>query len=250
MGASVDIVIPVLNEEERLPRGIVILHKFLQQEMNDNPWRIIIADNGSTDRTRSVSEMLVQRYSGITYMYIPQRGRGRALRAAWMESTADIVSYMDVDISTSLSHFPRLIRAIDQNGYDVAIGSRHAKGARIQRSFRRDFLSRTYNLIIRAMFLVQFKDAQCGYKALSRRAARSLVPLVKDNHWFFDTEMLIMASKWNYRIREIPVEWVEDANSTVKVFRTVWEDLKGLLRLRFGGIPPMREDPMVESGAG
>ena len=247
MASSVDIVIPVLNEEERLPRGIVILHNFLQQEMTDNPWRIVIADNGSTDKTRSVSEMLVQRYPGVAYLYIPQRGRGRALRAAWMESTADIVSYMDVDISTSLAHFPRLVRAIDR-GYDVAIGSRHVKGARIQRSLRREVLSRGYNLIIRWMFFAPFRDAQCGYKVLSRRAARSLVPMVKDNHWFFDTELLIIASKWNYKIREVPVEWVEDKNSRVKVLSTVWQDIKGLLRLRFGGIPPMREDAVTGRG--
>ncbi len=247
MAASVDIVIPVLNEEERLPRGIVILQNFLQQEMLDNPWRIVIADNGSTDRTRSVSEMLVQRYPGIGYMYIPQRGRGRALRAAWMESMADIVSYMDVDISTSLAHFPRLVRAVER-GYDVAIGSRHVKGARVQRSLRREVLSRGYNLMIRAMFFAPFRDAQCGYKVLSRRAARSLVPMVKDNHWFFDTELLIIASKWNYRIREVPVEWVEDANSRVNVVKTVWEDVKGLLRLRLGGIPPLREDAVPGQG--
>ena len=247
MTASVDIVIPVLNEEERLPRGIVILHNFLQQEMLENPWRIVIADNGSTDRTRSVSEMLVQRYPGIGYMYIPQRGRGRALRAAWMESVADIVSYMDVDISTSLTHFPRLVRAIER-GYDVAIGSRHVKGARVQRSFRREVLSRGYNLMIRGMFLTPFRDAQCGYKVLSRRAARALVPMVKDNHWFFDTELLIIASKWNYRIREVPVEWVEDANSRVNVVKTVWEDVKGLMRLRLGGIPPLREDAVTGKG--
>ena len=219
------------------------MHNFLQQEMTDNPWRIVIADNGSTDRTRSVSEMLVQRYPGVAYLYIPQRGRGRALRSAWMESNADIVSYMDVDISTSLAHFPRLVRAIER-GYDVAIGSRHVKGARVRRSLQREFLSRGYNLLIRSLFMVPFKDAQCGYKVLSRRAARALVPMVKDNHWFFDTELLIIASKWNYRIREVPVEWVEDANSTVKVFSTVWEDLKGLMRLRFGGIPEVREDVM------
>ena len=249
MASSVDIVIPVLNEEERLPRGIVILHNFLQQEMTDNPWRIVIVDNGSTDRTRSVSEMLVQRYPGVGYMYIPQRGRGRALRAAWMESTADIVSYMDVDISTSLAHFPRLVRAIDR-GYEVAIGSRHVKGSKVQRSFLRSVLSRGYNLMIRAMFMAPFRDAQCGYKVLSRRAARALVPMVKDNHWFFDTELLIIASKWGYKIREVPVEWVEDRNSTVNVVKTVWQDVKGLLRLRLGGIPPMREDAATGDSRG
>ena len=236
MASAVDIVIPVLNEEERLPQGIMILSQFLQENLTQNPWRIVIADNGSTDNTRSVSEMLIQKYPGISYVYIPQRGRGRALRATWLDSTADIVSYMDVDLSTNLVHFPRLIRAVEGE-YDIAIGSRHVTGAKVRRSFKRDFLSRAYNLMIRAMFFVSFKDAQCGYKVLSGSASRTLVPLVKDNHWFFDTELLLIAAKRNFRIREIPVEWMEDTNSRVKVISTVWEDIKGLLRLRLGGIP-------------
>ena len=129
MASAIDIVIPVLNEEERLPQGIMILSQFLQENLTQNPWRIVIADNGSTDNTRSVSEMLAQRYPGISYVYIPQRGRGRALKATWLDSTADIVSYMDVDLSTSLVHFPRLIRAVEGE-YDIAIGSRHATGAK------------------------------------------------------------------------------------------------------------------------
>ena len=236
MVPAVDIVIPVLNEEKGLPQSMMILSQFLHDNLSRNPWRIVIADNGSTDNTGSVSEMLAQKYPGISYVYIPQRGRGRALRTAWLESDADIVSYMDVDLSTDLNSFPRLIQAIEE-GYDIAIGSRLSARAKVRRSLKREVISRSYNMMIKSLFFVSFSDAQCGFKAVSRNAAQALVPLVKNNNWFFDTELLIIAAKREFRIREIPVDWVEDPDSRVKVLRTAWEDFKGLMRLRFGSIP-------------
>ena len=235
MSATVDIVIPVYNEERDLPRSTDVLSNFLKDNL-ENPWRIIIADNGSTDDTISVAEMLSSRHSGVSCIHIPQKGRGRALRQVWMESTADIVSYMDVDLSTDLSHFAQLVRSIE-GGSHIAVGSRLSKGSRVNRSLKREFISRAYSSLIRGMFLVPFHDAQCGFKALSRDAARALVPLVKNNNWFFDSELLIIAAIRGFRITEIPVRWEEDPDSRVKVLRTAWEDLKGLSRLRFGGIP-------------
>lgn len=244
MVPAVDIVIPVLNEEKGLPQSMMILSQFLHDNLSRNPWRIVIADNGSTDNTGSVSEMLAQKYPGISYVYIPQRGRGRALRTAWLESDADIVSYMDVDLSTDLNSFPRLIQAIEE-GYDIAIGSRLSARAKVRRSLKREVISRSYNMMIKSLFFVSFSDAQCGFKAVSRNAAQALVPLVKNNNWFFDTELLIIASKRGFRIREIPVDWVEDPDSRVKVLRTAWEDFKGLMRLRFGGIPSVPANVMA-----
>ena len=232
---TVDIVIPVYNEEKDLPRSIDILTRHLREKV-ENPWRIIIADNGSTDSTMSVAEMLSNRYTGVTCVHIPQKGRGRALRQVWLECTADIVCYMDVDLSTDLNHFSELIYAVEE-GSHVAIGSRLSKGSKVKRSLKREFISRAYSTLIRAMFFTPFHDAQCGFKALSRNAARSLVPLVKDNGWFFDSELLIIASRRGYRIKEIPVHWEDDPDSRVRIIRTAWGDIKGLLRLRFGGIP-------------
>ena len=193
MSATVDIVIPVYNEEKDLPRSIDILTKFLRDNL-ENPWRIIIADNASTDSTFSNAEMLSNKYSGVTCVHIPQKGRGRALRHVWLESTADIVSYMDVDLSTDLSHFPQMVKAIEE-GSHIAIGSRLIKGARVKRSLQREFISRSYSTLIRVMFFTPFRDAQCGFKALSRSTAKALVPLVKNNNWFFDSELLIIAAK-------------------------------------------------------
>lgn len=229
---EVDVVIPVYNEERDLPKNIPILHAFLSSPAFPHEWRIVIADNASTDRTPEASRALTQELSSVAYKRIPQKGRGRALKAAWGESTADIVSYMDVDLSTDLRHFPALIQAITERGCDIATGSRLARGARIRRSLQREVLSRGYVLLIRGMFLTSLSDAQCGFKALRREAAQKLLPRIKDNNWFFDTELLILAEKMGLRVGEVPVRWTEDPDTRVQIGKTVAEDLRGLWRLR------------------
>ena len=237
MSTSVDIIIPVYNEEQALPGSIEILQEYLAENLS-NSWRIVIADNASTDGTRAVSESLCERYPGVHYIYLPQKGRGRALRTAWLDSDADIVSYMDVDLSTDIRHLPELLEPLE-SGYDVAIGSRLSRKSNVTRDLKREFVSRTYNLIIRAMFFTGFPDAQCGFKAMTRSAADAIVPRIQNNNWFFDTEMLIIAAKRGYRIKVVPVIWRDDPTSTVNVVKTAAEDLKGLLRLRFGGVPKL-----------
>ena len=192
----------------------------------------MIADNGSTDKTLAVAQALSQQYSHVTYVHLDLKGRGRALRKAWLESKADVVAYMDVDLSTKLTAFPPLIKALDE-GYGVAIGSRLVRGSRVKRGFKREITSRTYNLLIKLMFCPGFHDAQCGFKAVKRDVVQEIVPFIKDQAWFFDTELLLLAQKKGYRIKEVPVEWVDDAGTTVKVAKTAWEDVKGLFRVRF-----------------
>ena len=237
MKKTLDVVIPVLNEERALANSVNALAAFLSNNLNDYEWAVVVADNGSTDATPSICQSLSEQDSRVRHVRLEQKGRGRALKQAWAESDADIVAYMDVDLSTDLSALPQTIAAVDDEGYDIAIGSRLTRGARvIGRSFKRELISRSYSLIFRAMFLAGFQDAQCGFKAVSRRAADDVAPLVVDNGWFFDTEMLLIAEKNGYRIKEIPVKWTDDPDSRVKIISTAWEDIKGLLRLRFGGL--------------
>ena len=235
MAATVDITIPVYNEEDVLPRTITRLTEFLDGNLS-NPWHVTIADNASTDSTQAVSEMLARQHPGINYLRIPQKGRGRALRTAWLDSVADIVSYMDADLSTDLSHFPQLIAALE-SGSHIAVGSRLSKDSQVSRGFKREFISRGYNLLINSMFFTGLPDAQCGFKALTRATAEAIVPSIKNNNWFFDTEMLVIAAKRGFNIASVPVKWTDDPTSTVNVVSTAQEDLKGLLRLRFGGVP-------------
>jgi glycosyltransferase involved in cell wall biosynthesis len=229
--SSVDVVIPVYNEEAVLARSVATLRDYLGGSVSF-PWRIVIADNGSIDGTLEVAKRLAEQYGDVEYIQLEQKGRGRALRKAWLESDADIVSYMDVDLSTGLDAFPELIRSLEE-GYDIAIGSRLMKESRITRSLKREITSRGYNLMIKALFRVSFTDAQCGFKAVKREAVQVLVPLIKDQAWFFDTELLLLAGLKGYRIKDIPVEWVEDTDTRVRVASTAWEDIKGLLRVRF-----------------
>ncbi len=236
MTASVDIVIPVYNEEHVLERSISTLRDSLAEHLTHS-WRVLIADNASTDGTLAVAQELVGRYDDVDFLHLPEKGRGRALRAAWLSSEADVVSYMDVDLSTGLEAFPSLVAAILEEGYDVAIGTRLGSGSQTNRSPRRELISRTYNLLIKAVFFTSFSDAQCGFKAVSRQAARELVPRIENQEWFFDTELLLLADKGGYRIKEVPVRWVEDPDTRVRIASTVAEDLRGLLRMRLKRIP-------------
>ena len=235
---SLDIVIPVLNEERALPQSIPVLHAHLTANFTEYDWRIVIADNGSEDATPEVSRQLSYQFPGVSPFRLEQRGRGLALRTAWLASEADIVGYMDVDLSTDLAALYPMVNAVAAQDCDIAIGSRLIKGARVERRpLKREITSRGYSFLFRSMFLTGFRDAQCGFKALSRRAVDELVPLIKNNRWFFDTELLLLAEANGFRIREIPVHWTDDPDTRVKILGTAIEDVKGLLRLRFGGIP-------------
>ena len=237
MAESLEIVLPVLNEERSLRASTTRLHDFLAANMGDREWRILIADNGSTDSTPDVAAQLVRDQNRVGYLRLEQRGRGRALKRAWLESRAEILAYMDIDLSTELEATVRLVDSIASGEYDLAIGSRLKAGAVvIGRSPLREFISRGYSLLFRTMFFTGFRDAQCGFKAISRQAARDLLPLVQDTTWFFDTELLLLAEKNSYTIDEVPVRWTDDPDSRVRIVRTAWGDLKGLLRLRFGGL--------------
>ena len=230
---TVDIVVPVYNEERVLRRNIETLRAFLIETAFPYRWRIVIADNASRDRTLEVARQLAAEYPEVAVLHLDQKGRGRALRAAWLGSDADVVCYMDVDLSTNLRALEPLIRAVAEEDYDLAIGSRLMPASRTTRSLKREVISRAYNLLIKLMFFNRFSDAQCGFKALSRRAVRALVPLVRDESWFFDSELLLLAEHFGYKIKEIPVEWVEDLDSRVNIVKTAWDDVLGLIRVRW-----------------
>ncbi len=237
---SIDIIIPVYNEEEALPQCIATLSAFVRRDMSGSDWQIIVADNGSTDSTREVAEKLSSEQERVSLLHLEQKGRGRALFKAWTDSKADVMCYMDVDLSTRLDALPALIGSIEY-GFDVAIGTRLAKGSRVEkRSFKREFISRSYNRLIKCMFRTRFSDAQCGFKAINQKASNELIPLIKDKEWFFDSELLILTEKNGYKLKEVPVHWVDDPDTRVRVFSTAWADFKGLLRLRFGGVPKPR----------
>jgi hypothetical protein len=228
--ASVDIVIPVLNEERALPGCVRTLAAYLDAGF-PLPWRITIVDNGSTDGTWRVATALAGELEQVHARRLDIRGRGAALRAAWQESPADVVAYMDVDLSTDLDALFPLVAAVAGGHSELAVGTRLAPGARTRRSLRREVVSRGYNALLRHGFGVRFSDAQCGFKAARTDVVRPLMRKVEDDSWFFDTELLLLAEHNGLRVHEVPVDWIEDADSRVKVVRTAVDDLKGLARV-------------------
>jgi glycosyltransferase involved in cell wall biosynthesis len=229
---NVDLVIPVYNEERVLAESVARLRAWCGASL-PYQWRIVVADNASTDGTLAVAQKLAaEDADGVGYIHLDQKGRGRALRRAWLESTADAMCYMDVDLSTELDAVRPLLAAVCEEGYDVAYGSRLARDADIERSWRREINSRGYNALIKMLFWTRFSDAQCGFKAVTRAAAQALIPHVRNNEWFFDTELLILAEKSGYRLKEVPVRWVEDRDTRVKFPQDIVSMGSQLLRLR------------------
>jgi glycosyltransferase involved in cell wall biosynthesis len=229
--AKVDVVLPVYNEEHVLERSVRTLHMFLTDSLA-HEWRILIADNGSTDGTQAVAQRLATDLENVDVMHIPEAGRGRALSKAWLSSDADVLSYMDIDLSTDLSAFPKLVSAVADEGFDVAAGTRLGSGTETTRSLKREVLSRGFVLMINTVMGTRLRDTQCGFKAIGRDCARALLPLVQDTGWFWDTELLLLAAKGGWRVTFVPVRWLEDRDSRVKIASTVSKDVSGLLRMR------------------
>ena len=227
----VEIVVPVKNEENDLGPNIRRLREFLDTAF-PFPAEVCIADNGSTDATYEIGALLSAELPGVRIVRLEQSGRGRALKKVWSESTADVLAYMDVDLSTNLNALLPLVAPLFAGHSDVAIGTRLSNGSRVVRRPKREFISRSYNLLLRATLSAHFSDAQCGFKAIRADVAHQLLPLVEDNSWFFDTELLVLAEKAGLRIHEVPVDWVDDLDSRVAIAKTVGEDLRGIARLR------------------
>jgi len=232
----IDIVIPVYNEERDLGPSVRRLHDYLGSDF-PFPAVITIADNASRDGTLAVAQGLANELTRVRVIHLDKKGRGRALRAAWLQSDARVVAYMDVDLSTDLKALLPLVAPLLSGHSDIAIGSRLARGSRVRRGLKREFISRCYMLVLRLALGAHFTDAQCGFKAVRTSVAKQLLPMVKDEAWFFDTELLILAQRAGMRIHEVPVDWTDDPDSRVAIMRTSIEDLRGVLRLRFGARP-------------
>ncbi|WP_436757292.1 glycosyltransferase [Streptosporangium sp. V21-05] len=226
----VEIVVPVHNEQRVLGESVRRLHAYLTRTFPYG-FRITIADNASTDATWRIATALAHELSHVRALRLEAKGRGRALRRAWSESDADVVGYMDVDLSTDLDAFLPLVAPLLSGHSDLAIGTRLSRGSNVVRGPKREFVSRTYNLLLRSAMGARFSDAQCGFKAVRTEIAQALLPAVEDEEWFFDTELLLLAERHGLRIHEVPVDWVDDPDSRVDIVRTAVDDLRGMARV-------------------
>jgi glycosyltransferase involved in cell wall biosynthesis len=239
-----DVVIPVFNEQAALRTSVLRLHRYLTAVF-PLPWRITIADNASTDETLAVATKVAAELAAVRVIHLSEKGRGRALLTAWSGNDADVLAYMDVDLSTDLAGLLPLVAPLISGHSDVAIGTRLANGSRVIRGPKREVISRVYNAILHGTLGTRFSDAQCGFKAIRRDRADQLLPQIEDRAWFFDTELLVLAERSGLRIHEVPVDWIDDPDSRVDIISTAIADLRGIARLsrpvvsqavRFAGI--------------
>jgi glycosyltransferase involved in cell wall biosynthesis len=225
--------IPVYNEEQQLEASVLRCLEWVASDpVPGLTWRLAIIDNGSTDRTWSIATDLAGRFEAVRAVRLNRKGRGAALKHAWTELPADLLMYMDVDLSTDLACISGLMGPLIRGAADIAIGTRLHRESRVVRGWRREVISRCYNSLIQLLFRAGFSDAQCGFKAITASAAAKLVPQIEDNEWFFDTELLLVAERLGFRIFELPVRWTDDPDSRVKIIETAWKDLRGLYRLK------------------
>jgi len=250
---QVDIVVPVRNEERDLAPSVRRLAGYLRDSFPFTA-RITVADNGSTDGTWAIASRLARELPEVRAVRMEQPGRGRALRAIWSQSDAEVLAYMDVDLSTDLNALLPLVAPLLSGHSDLAIGTRLARGSRVIRGPKRELISRGYNLLLRTLMGARFSDAQCGFKAIRRDQARALLPLTKDTGWFFDTELLLLAERAGLRIHEIPVDWIDDLDSRVDIIATALADLRGMARLGAGfargtiAVPQLRGPALARGG--
>ena len=227
----VELVVPIYNEQATLEASIRRLHSFAAAELW-MPWRITIADNASTDKSPEIGRRLAGELDAVHYLRLDRKGRGLALRQSWSRSPASVVVYMDADLSTDLAALAPLMAPLLSGHSAVAIGSRLARGAVVTRGTKRELISRCYNLILRTALRARFSDAQCGFKAIRTDVACQLLPLVSDDSWFFDTELLVLAERAGLRVYEVPVDWTDDPQSSVDITATALADLRGVARMR------------------
>lgn len=226
----IDVAVPVFDEEEVLEQSITRLHGYLSREFPFS-WRITIIDNASTDATPRIAAALAGRLPGVRWIRLAEKGRGRALRTTWSDSDATVVAYTDVDLSTDLGALLPLVAPLVSGHSDIAIGCRLAPSSSVARGPKREIVSRGYNLLVRALTATRVRDLQCGFKAVRADVARHLVPAVRDDAWFFDTELLLLAERNGLRIHEVPVDWIDDSDSRVAIADTAWRDLCGTVRM-------------------
>lgn len=235
-----DVTIPVFNEERDLEECLRRLHAHLRDTF-PHSFRITVADNASTDGTLKIAERLAREFPEVTVVHLDEKGRGNALRKVWLASPSPVLAYMDVDLSTDLAALPPLLAPLISGHSDLAIGTRLTRNSRVVRGPKREFISRGYNLMLHSLMAARFSDAQCGFKAIRADVAQQILPYTVDNSWFFDTELLVLSERCGLRVHEVPVDWIDDPDSSVDVVRTALADVRGMARLTrdlvYGRIP-------------
>ncbi|WP_336336922.1 flippase-like domain-containing protein [Haloarcula brevis] len=220
---EVSVVLPAYNEEDTIERTVSTTVGTLASFLPEDAFEVIVAEDGCSDRTPEIAARLAAEDSRVRHVHSDQRrGRGGALEYAFERADGDTLVYFDTDLATDMSHLQELVDAVRVDGYDVATGSRWLPENRADRPAKRGVPSFGYNTLVRTLLRSDLRDHQCGFKAFDRGALETLLPLVQDDHWFWDTELLVKAQRNGYRVKEFPVNWTPKGDSKVDIVRDVF----------------------------
>ncbi len=231
------ICLPIRNEEEIIKKNVEVLIDFLEINKWDFYWNIILTINGSNDNSINIAKELSEKYNKINYLEIKEGGKGGAVKHCFdNDNDHDILMYMDVDLATSLDNLNDLIEPIIKENYDFVLGSRSLKASKVKRGLFRDTLSCLYIKLSKLFLNHKIKDLQCGFKAIEKEAYNTIRPYLKNNQWFFDTEWVTLALFFKLKIKEVPVDWMDNRykkrKSTIKAFSVSWQFIINLVKLK------------------
>lgn len=233
---SLEITLPVLNEEQTLAQQVDVIVNHIEQNIpEDFSVKVVIADNGSTDKTPEIAQELVQKYTDrVKHIRLDKKGVGLALKTSWLQSEADIVGYFDLDLATDLAHLKETLDCLFQDDADLVYGTRlHQKSVVVGRTLKRGFVSRAFNLILKLYLNVSFSDGMCGFKFLKRARLKELMEAgAESDGWFFSTELLVTAEWLRMKVVELPVKWTDDPDSRVKIIPLTLQYLKAMKSLK------------------
>jgi hypothetical protein len=219
---ELSVVLPAHNEASKLEAAVrqtkEVVAALMSSSSSTLTYEILVAEDGSTDGTAELARGLAAEDPAVRHIHSDERlGRGKALNRAFKSARGDILMYMDVDLSTDLSYVKPLINAIREEQYDFATGSRLLKGSDVKRSLKRRIMSKTFNFLVRLFLRSKLQDHQCGFKSFRKAALMQILDEIEDEHWFWDTELLVRAQRNGYRVKELPVMWADKGGAGTKV---------------------------------
>ena len=228
------VIIPAYNEETRIAGSLEKISVYLEQQ--SYAYEIIIVDDGSTDHTVSLVKDILKRIAahGTIIQNGVNRGKGYSVRQGVLRSRGKYVLFSDADLSTPIEELEKLLYSLEQ-GYDIAIGSRGLSGSniRLHQVWYRERMGKMFNWIAHMLMLTEFSDTQCGFKCFCGDVARMLFIRQKIHHFSFDVEILFLATRYGYKIKEVPIQWINEPNSRVNVLYDSSRMLKDLLKIRY-----------------
>jgi len=222
-GVEVSVVLPAYNEADTIEETVTITLDSLAAFLPAGSFEVIVAEDGCADRTPEIATRMAETDDRVRHVHSDERlGRGGALERAFRAADGETLVYFDTDLATDMKHLEELVERVRSGDADVATGSRWVPGREADRPAKRGIPSRGFNGLVRVVLRSDLLDHQCGFKAFDREALFAILDDVEDDHWFWDTEVLVRAQRAGYRVEEFPVEWTPKGDSKVDLVRDVF----------------------------